>query len=237
MIAVYDACVLHDPALRDLLIRLARKPGLDIQAKWSEQILDEMVRSIAERRPDLDPARLERTRELMCEAIRDSLVIGHMSLVDELELPDPDDRHVLAAAIHARAEVIVTFNLHDFPLDALDRYGIEAEHPDDFVLQLLDVDAPSVIAAVVEQSAALTRPPQTVPELLDSLASRTSTYSASDTPALPARWLFSMRLMWPAIPPEFCLRHAASQRPTPGVRFALSASRAGLGVRPQRCGR
>lgn len=172
MIAVYDACVLHDPALRDLLIRLARKPGLDIQAKWSEQILDEMVRSIAERRPDLDRARLERTRELMSEAVRDSLVTGHLSLADELELPDPDDRHVLAAAIHASAEVIVTFHLRDFPSDALHRYGIEAEHPDDFVLQLLDVDTPSVIAAVVEQSAALTQPPQTVPELLDALASR-----------------------------------------------------------------
>lgn len=172
MIAVYDACVLHDPALRDLLIRLARKPGLDIQAKWSEQILDEMVRSIAERRPDLDPVRLERTRELMGEAVRDSLVTGHLSRVDELELPDPDDRHVLAAANHASAEVIVTFNLHDFPPDALGHYGLEAEHPDDFVLQPLDVDAPSVIAAVVEQSAALTRPPQTIPETLESLASR-----------------------------------------------------------------
>ena len=69
-------------------------------------------------------------------------------------------------------KVIVTFNLHDFPLDPLDRYGIEAEHPDDYVLQLLDVDAPSVIAAVVEQSASLTKPPQTVSELLDALASR-----------------------------------------------------------------
>ena len=172
MIAVYDACVLHDPALRDLLIRLARMPGLDVQAKWSEQILDEMVRTIAERRPDLDPTRLQRTREPMAAAVRDCLVTGHLSRVDELELPDPDDRHVLAAAIHAGAEVIVTFNVRDFPPHPLDRYGIEAEHPDDFVLQLLDVDAPSVIAAVVEQSAALTQPPQTVPELLDALASR-----------------------------------------------------------------
>ena len=111
--AVYDACVLYPPSVRDLLVRLAQT-GL-FAARWSDAILDEMVESILERQPEVDRSRLERTRQLMCEAVRDCLVTGYERLIDGLELPDPDDRHVLAAAIRANAQVIVTSNLSDFP--------------------------------------------------------------------------------------------------------------------------
>lgn len=77
--------------------------------------LDEVFDSLARNRPDLDPAKLTRTRELMGAAICDVLVVGHEPLIDVVDLPDPDDRHVLAAAIKARAQVIVTQNLRDFP--------------------------------------------------------------------------------------------------------------------------
>jgi hypothetical protein len=75
-VAIYDACVLHDALLRDLLIRLARKRTLNLRARWSEQILDEMVDAVLRSRPDLDPGRLVRTRQLMCQAVPDGLVTG-----------------------------------------------------------------------------------------------------------------------------------------------------------------
>lgn len=121
---VYDACVLYPASLRDLLVRLA-EAGL-VRARWSAEILDEVFESLLAARPDLDPAKLAVTRELMCAAVRDCLVTGHPELVDGLELPDPDDRHVLAAAIRCGAQVIVTNNIKDFPKAALQPHRIEA---------------------------------------------------------------------------------------------------------------
>jgi predicted nucleic acid-binding protein len=112
-VAVYDACVLYPSTLRDLLIRIAQA-GL-VQAKWTEEILEEVFRNRQENRPDLDVERLKRTRELMMGSLRDVLVVGYEPLVDAVSLPDPDDRHVLAAAIRARAQLTVTANLRHFP--------------------------------------------------------------------------------------------------------------------------
>ena len=167
-VVVYDACVLYPAPLRDLLVRLGRT-GL-FQAKWTGQILDECFRSILQQRPDLTPQRLERTRKLLNEAIPDCDVTGHEGLVASLTgLPDPDDRHVVAAAIRCGAQVIVTSNLKDFPSAALAHYGIEAQHPDDFVMYLLDLD-PALVARIIrEQAAALKTPARTVAELLETL--------------------------------------------------------------------
>ena len=166
--ALYDADVLHPPGLRDLLVRLGQT-GL-FRARWSEQILDEMVRSILERRADLDAERLARTRALMCDAVPDCLVTGYEPLIDGLQLPDPDDRHVLAAAIRCSAQVIVTSNLADFPAEALERFNIEAQGPDQFVLDVVNL-APARVAAVIQQqSAALRKPARTVDELLEDLS-------------------------------------------------------------------
>jgi predicted nucleic acid-binding protein len=119
----FDACVLHDSLLRDLLIRLARKRKLNLRARWSEAILDEMVRSILKRRPDLDSERLVRTRQLMCEAVPDCLVVDFEPLIEGLSLPDPGDRHVLAAGIKAGAQVIVTYDDRHFPDAAPSPFG------------------------------------------------------------------------------------------------------------------
>lgn len=81
-------------------------------------------------RPDLDPEELARTRELMNKAVRDCPVTGYAPLIDAIGLPDPDDRHVLAAAIKARAQVIVTSNLKDFPPEVLDAWDMEAKSPE-----------------------------------------------------------------------------------------------------------
>lgn len=168
--ALYDADVLHPPGLRDLLMRLGQT-GL-FRARWSEQILDEMVDSILRRRSDLDAGRLARTRQLMCEAVPDCLVTGYQPLIDGLALPDPDDRHVLAAAIRCNAQVIViTSNLHDFPEEALEPFNIEAQSPDRFVLDVVNL-APARVAAIIQQQAsALRNPPRTADELLEDLSS------------------------------------------------------------------
>ena len=117
VIAVYDANILYPAPLRDLFIRLAQA-GL-VRGRWTETIHDEWVRNVLKDNPHLSSERLARTRTLMNEAVRDSVINGYEDLIDSLTLPDPDDRHVLAAAIHGDAEVIVTFNLKDFPCEFL----------------------------------------------------------------------------------------------------------------------
>ncbi|MDT9689567.1 PIN domain-containing protein [Streptomyces sp. P9(2023)] len=114
---VYDACVLYPSTLRDLLIRIAQA-GL-VRAKWTDRILDEVFRNLQANRPELDPTKLARTRELMMRAVRDCLVKDYEPLEAVLELPDADDRHVLAAAVKSRAQLIVTNNLKDFPQETL----------------------------------------------------------------------------------------------------------------------
>lgn len=165
-LVIYDACVLHPAPLRDLLIRLARV-GL-VQARWTEAILDECFRSIVRRRPELAKA-LERTRALMIVAVPDSLVVGYEHLVDTLALPDVDDRHVLAAAIQAGADLIVTANLADFPPEVLSVHGVEAKHPDLFVLELVESAPALVLTVLVRQAADLQNPPRTRDDLLDML--------------------------------------------------------------------
>jgi hypothetical protein len=144
--AVYDANILYPAPLRDLFIRLAQT-GL-VRARWTEAIHDEWIRNVLNDHSHLSAERLARTRTLMNDAVRDCLVTGYEDLIDSLTLPDPDDRHVLAAAIRAGAEVIVTCNLKDFPPETLTRFDIEALHPDGFLVGLLDL-APGVVCAAV----------------------------------------------------------------------------------------
>ena len=110
----------------------------------------------------------------MNAAIPDALVTGYEHLIDDLELPDPDDRHVLAAAIHADAEVIVTRNLKDFPDDRLKPYGVEAQNPDDFVLHVFGLAPAQVVGAVRDQARALSPPEYDARRALGSPASRRS---------------------------------------------------------------
>ncbi|RZI85319.1 MAG: PIN domain-containing protein [Rubrivivax sp.] len=165
--AVYDACVLYPAPLRDFLMWL----GLSgrFRARWSMQIHAEWKRNLLINRPDLQPDQIERTSALMDQAIPDGLVSGHEALIVGLSLPDPDDRHVLAAAIRCGASVIVTFNEKDFPEVALAPYGIEAQHPDVFIDNLFDLDAGAVVAAAQKQRAQLKSPPLDVDRYLDVL--------------------------------------------------------------------
>ena len=166
-VVLYDACVLYPAPLRDLFMRVA-VAGL-VRAKWSERVLDECFRNIQANRPELAPSALARTRELMNRAVADCLVAGYEGLIDGMTLPDPDDRHVLAAAVRAGAQTIVTFNLSDFPVERLAPYDVEAIHPDDYVLGLIDFAPGSMCSIVTEQAASLRNPPRTISDLLDTL--------------------------------------------------------------------
>jgi predicted nucleic acid-binding protein len=150
VVALYDANVLYPSTLRDVLIRVGIAQL--VRPRWSDQILDETFQNLQANRPDLHAEQLRRTRDLMNRALRDVLVTGHLDLIDTLDLPDRDDRHVLAAAIAGGAQVIVTKNLRDFPAWALAPHGLIAEHPDDFLVNLVQEHS-SVVAGIVDAIA------------------------------------------------------------------------------------
>ena len=166
--AVLDACVLYPAPVRDILLSLAHQ-GL-YHARWTVTINDEWIRNLLQNRPELNAEQLRRTAERMAQAIPDSLITGYERFASIVDLPDPDDRHVLAAALVGHADAIVTFNLKDFPAGTLEPLGLEAQHPDDFVVNQLHLTLPEALKAFKAQRARLMRPTQTAAELLATLA-------------------------------------------------------------------
>ena len=164
---VYDACVLYPAPLRDFLMWLGLSGAF--RARWSRTIHDEWKRNLLVNRPDLNKEQVDRTSNLMDRAIPDGLVEGYEDMVAGLALPDPDDRHVLAVAIRCGASVIVTFNERDFPQDRLAPFRVEAQHPDEFVDNLLDLDPAAVISSAQRQRAQLHNPPIDADRFLDIL--------------------------------------------------------------------
>jgi hypothetical protein len=165
---VYDACVLYPAPLRDLLVQLAATRIF--RAKWTDLIHDEWTRNLLIKRPDLNAEKLARLRVLMNKSIPDSLITDFEYLIPTLELPDLDDRHVLAAAIVAEAKTIVTFNLKDFPDPILAKYGISSQHPDIFISDLIDRYPQQVLDAIDITLSRLKNPPQTFPNHLETLS-------------------------------------------------------------------
>lgn len=164
---IYDANVLYPALLRDLLMRLVETKLF--QARWTDEILNEMVRSIISNRPELEQ-RIRRTKTIIDNFQQDSSITDYEYLIPDLYLPDPDDRHVLAAAIHGEVKIIVTDNIRDFPQDILARYKIIACTPDRFIAKLLQRYPDEVIQVIGELSASLTRPRIELVELLQNLA-------------------------------------------------------------------
>lgn len=165
---IYDACVLYPAPLRDFLLQLACE-GL-FRARWTQEIQDEWMQNLLRDRPDLDPRALARTRRLMDLAIPNALVRGHEILVAGLALPDPDDRHVLAAAIRGHAQIIVTCNVRDFPATMLKRHGVKAVHPDKFVAEWINRDPEAVCRAARECRRRLRHPRMTPDDYISCLA-------------------------------------------------------------------
>jgi len=169
IIALLDANVLYPAPLRDYLLHLA---ALGVyEPIWSADIQDEWIRNLVKARPELNRASLEATQRSMDRAFPGSNVTNFESIIESLSLPDPDDRHVLAAAIKSKADVIVTANLKDFPSHALNLYGIRAEHPDMFVSACIDRERQKAIKALKNQVKALKNPPLSLEKVLENLES------------------------------------------------------------------
>lgn len=167
--ALLDANVLYPAPLRDLLLQLAVTDLF--RAKWTADIHREWIEALLRKEPHRDRARLERTRDLMDGSTRDCLVTGYEALIPSLQLPDPDDRHVLAAAIAGRCDAIVTQNLKDFPEEALAPYGIDVQHPDEFFSNQLNLAQGAFCGAVQKVRRRLQSPPYTIEQYLDILTS------------------------------------------------------------------
>jgi predicted nucleic acid-binding protein len=164
---IYDARVLYPQTLRSALMYLALSDLF--QARWTHEIHDEWIGNLLEKRPDLTREKLMEVRRLMDKAIPNALIMGYEEIIDTLELPDQNDRHVLAAAIHGNATLIVTNNTRDFPPRMLSPYEIEAISPDTFVSHLIKTNLDQVIKALQQQRTALKNPAMSADEYLDTL--------------------------------------------------------------------
>lgn len=169
-IVLYDACVLYPSVLRDVLIELAMPHYGLFQAKWTERIESEWLDNLINNRSDLDPAKIRRVAELMRNAVPDCIVRNFERLEVGLVLPDPNDRHVLAAAIRCKAQAIITSNLKDFPAAVLQEFDIEAIHPDVFLINQFDLSDAKVLDAVKNIRSRMINPPCTAVEYLNRLA-------------------------------------------------------------------
>lgn len=167
-IAVLDACVLYPAPLRDLLLSFADF-GL-YKPKWSAEIQEEWSRNLLLNRPDLKKEQLQLTVESMNLAFPDSNVEKYGSLISSITLPDPNDRHVVAAAIRSKANVIVTFNLRDFPGSIEAEYDIEIQHPDHFLTHVYELHPEKAKDAFRKMVKRLKNPPKTYTEVLDALS-------------------------------------------------------------------
>jgi predicted nucleic acid-binding protein len=140
---ILDANVMYPFLIRDLLLRFFEM-GL-FKARWTDEITEEWVRSLKKNQPK-NADNIDATKELIHHAFPDAIVTDYSDLISALCLPDPDDRHVLAAAIKCGADYIVTENLRDFPVSTLAKYGIEAGTADQFLTSTFDLFQQDVIS-------------------------------------------------------------------------------------------
>ena len=150
---VLDACVLVPVSLADTLLRIAEK-GL-YRPLWSDRILAEAREAIEEIHPGIS---VDKRFADMRDAFGDALVTGWEGLQAGISLPDADDRHVVAAGVKGGAQAIVTANVNDFPDAALGPLGLQAVHPDAFLLDQLDLSPPTVLQVMREQAQHSRRP-------------------------------------------------------------------------------
>ena len=157
---VLDACVLVPVTLADTLLRVAEHNLY--RPLWTSRIIDEAAGAIAEIHPDISRERIRQRFTAMDDAFEDARIEGYEGLIDGVTLPDPDDRHVVAAALQGRGDSIVTANIRHYPESVLDPLNIDVIHPDSFLLDQLDL-APALILDVLYQQAAHTRRPPLSP--------------------------------------------------------------------------
>lgn len=165
--ALLDANVLVPVSLTDTLLRCAEK-GLYLP-RWSKTILDECMRAILRVHPQITVNRLQARFSAMEQRFPDARVQGFEPLISSISLPDPDDRHVVAAAWLGNVDVIVTRNIEDFPKLTLQNWGLEVVSPDCFLRDMLDLYPDQVMTVMSEQSRDTRRPPRSLSDILVSL--------------------------------------------------------------------
>ncbi len=181
-VAFLDASVLYPALLRNVLMYFA---VADLyHARWSARVHEEWISALLRNRPDISRAQLERTRGLMEAQLDDALVEGYEHRVDSVSLPDANDRHVLAAARHCEAHYIVTANLRDFPEAALAPFRLVAEHPDDFLLRLVNDNEAKALAPFYELCDQRKKPHQSPREVTEILKRQGLTATADALNAL-----------------------------------------------------
>lgn len=163
--AVLDTNVIFPVVIRDLLFWFAHYELYT--PKWSAHIFDEWG-SVMRRKGVAEKEATKRIKKANF-AFPDALVQNYGSLIEHLQLPDPRDRHVLAAAIKTNANVIVTHNLKDFPEDYLDSFGLKAKSADDFLTDIIDLNQDQAITAFKEMVLNRRNPAMNDFEVLDSL--------------------------------------------------------------------
>lgn len=166
--AVLDACVLYQLAIADSLMSIA-VTGL-FAAKWTKKIEEEWMRSLEKNRPELK-GRLGSRRDDMREAVPDWEIpeVAWNSITGSLNLPDPNDVHVLAAAISGHADCIVTRNHQDFPPSIMAIHGIDTLDPDEFIVNQWDLENVPVMAAFKGMRARRKKPTETVEDFAQTL--------------------------------------------------------------------
>ena len=162
---VLDACVLIPASLRDTLLRVAEK-GM-YRLYWSDVILEEVSRNLVKRHmTSLENAQAltNEMRQFFAEA-----TVRNFETLVPCMTNDEKDRHVLAVAVMSRSQVIVTSNIQDFPVTALDPFGIEAQTPDEFLTHILDLYPKKLVKILTEQAQDLVDPPISIQEVLEEL--------------------------------------------------------------------
>ena len=182
---VLDACVLYPAPVRDLLLTLAGSRLY--QPLWSKEIQNEWKRNLLANRPDLSKDQLNWTIGRMNDSFPGADVAGYETYISSITLPDIDDRHFVAAAIKGKADVIVTFNLKDFPVSEIDPLVIKIVHPDNFVLNVVDLDEQTAVQGFKRMINRLKNPPLSDEDVLKALEKSGITKGAIKLKKLLAR--------------------------------------------------
>jgi predicted nucleic acid-binding protein len=163
--AFLDTNVLYSAVLTDTLLRIADERVYE--PRWSPDVLAELERNLSSK-TSMSSQQVAHRLEQMGRAFPYASVTGYEGLIDGL-MCDPKDRHVLAATIRGGCQVLVTFNTRDFPDDSVAEHGIAVVHPEDFILDQLDLYPSQVRSALWAQASASSRPSLSYAELLARL--------------------------------------------------------------------
>lgn len=164
-LAFLDANVIHPAFLRGAMLWFADERLF--RPAWSNDVLAEWRRSLKRRHPDVSDDQLDSMQSVMTEQFPDAEITGYEAIAAALDLPDPNDRHILAAAVVGKCHGIITANLKDFPADKIAPFKMEVIHPDDFIVNIIDLHPGRALAACKRHRAAMTKSTPSQEEYLE----------------------------------------------------------------------